>query len=86
MNYVLSNPELIDKKFILSQLERKPQIVEKYVSQHELYNVFVRDQTPSNVKNHGDMTLLKTFVTEQNAIDWIYKNGKEIIDEHYSNG
>jgi len=60
-----------------------PADIQKYIDTHGIYNVFFRQQDPytqeelnDSEKNRcHDIHLLKSFILEKDAVEWILKNG-----------
>ncbi len=73
--------EAIDE-FILDYLRSRPNVLNKYIEDRVLYQVFIREEDPyenSTIK-YTDMEFVRSFVTQLEAVDWIKKNGPVIID------
>ena len=65
--------------------------IENYINQHGLYHVFAKTRAAfayAAEKHHYPYeytVLIKTFLTEENAKNWILENGKKIIKEQEEN-
>ena len=61
--------------FVLNYLKSRPNILEEYIDNNTIYQVFLRDEDLPGV----NLKFILIFSTESAAIKWIEENGSEII-------
>lgn len=73
--------------FVLQYLLNRPQIVNKIINAIGLYHVFYRLEDPRDNPNlvTNDIYLIKSFITFNEAEQWILENGKLIVYEQEEN-
>lgn len=68
--------------FLIRYLSNHTDPIDYLINNNTLFHVFFRTQDPVTDNNNcGVLTLLKTFINLDKAITWIYKNGKDIVEE-----
>lgn len=80
-----SNEEVFNK-FLLEYLLEKPTVIQNYLDQRGLFNVFYRTRDPHDIPNsYSDIQLLKSFVKYNDAVEWIREYGENIVAEEEDN-
>lgn len=90
LNNLVINDETapIIEQFIFNYLDKNHKIADKYLNKNGLYHVFARQRDPFIYRDEeqGEMELIKTFLTQNEATEWVLENGQAIIEEQDTNG
>lgn len=77
-----SDTEQILEEYILNYLKLRPHIVSQYIKQQGLYHVFARTKDPAYTSTYEstDFILIHSFPTEEEAAQYVIKNGHHILE------
>src|SRR5947208_2344300 len=72
--------------YILNYIKINPKLINLYLNDNGLYHVFFRlkDTTMTNnfIRHAQSIILIKSFITNKDATDWILQHGKRIVEQY----
>src|SRR5690242_7221629 len=78
-----SDTDKILEEYIVEYVKLRPYILSSLIESNGLYHVFVRTKDPSQTETDGDRyeeyNLIKSFLTFNEAEDFVLQNGYNII-------